>query len=367
MPEFAIPSTQRQRLLVFNLRTDADDHILGFTTRWLNELARYYQHMDVLTTHQGRLAISDNVTVYSTGREQGLSRSRQLWRFYRMLWTLTARHRYDACFAHMQPMFATLSAPILQLRGVPIITWYTHRQLNRMVQSAERVSFRVVSAVPSSFPIASPKLRAIGHGIDTAFFTPDERQPSQPPRIVQVARLTAIKHQHVLLNAVRDLDCEVVLIGDIPDGYDDAYKRQLYQQVESLQLTDRVIFAGAQTPEQVRDWYQSATLAVNLSPPGLFDKGALEAMACGLPTIVSNPAFAPLTGTYQSQLHISAPDDDTQLHTQLKAMLALSQAERQIIGADLRAGVVAHHSLDVLIPRLITVMHTGELAQFEVR
>jgi hypothetical protein len=38
---------------------------------------------------------------------------------------------------------------------------------------------------------------------------------------VQVARLTDIKHQHIILEAAHDLDCEVVFVGDIPDGYDD--------------------------------------------------------------------------------------------------------------------------------------------------
>ncbi|MDQ7035429.1 MAG: hypothetical protein Q9P01_11505 [Anaerolineae bacterium] len=33
-----IPAENRQRLLIFNLRTDIDDHILGFTTQWINAL-----------------------------------------------------------------------------------------------------------------------------------------------------------------------------------------------------------------------------------------------------------------------------------------------------------------------------------------
>ena len=356
-----IPPEQRKRLLVFNLRTDADDHILGFTSRWLNELAQYYDHIDVLTTHKGRLDLAENITVYSTGREDGLGRMAQLIRFYQILGSLTTKNSYDACFAHMQPMFAVLSAPVLTLRGIKVTTWYTHRQLNRMVQLAEKLSFRVVSAVKSSFPIDSLKLRPLGHGIDTDFFQPNHQVKSSPPRIVQVARLTDIKHQHILLEAIQDIDCEVVFVGDIPDGYDDAYKRQLQQQVQAEGLSDKVIFAGAQTPQQVLEWYCSATVAVNLSPQGLFDKGALEGMACALPTIVSNPAFATITGEYQSLLHIPAPDDTQALTIALKKILTLSIEDRQQIGDYLREGIIAEHSLATLIPKLISVMHTGEL------
>lgn len=356
-----IPAEQRKRLLLFNLRTDADDHILGFTTRWLNALAPYYEHVDVLTTHKGRLNVADNVAVYSVGREVGAGRVRRVLKFYGVLGRLLASHRYDACFAHMQPLFAVLAAPLLKLRRVPITTWYTHRQLTRTITLAERVSFRVVSAVESSFPLHTPKLRALGHGIDTDFYKPAPQAYTGRARVLQVARLTQIKHQHILLEAARDLDCEIVFVGDIPDGYEDAYKQRLMRQVADFGMAERVTFAGAQTPQQVRDWHHRATVAVNLSPAGLFDKAALEGMALGLPTIVSNPAFAPLMGTYDAHLHISAPDDVAALRERLQALCNMSATDRTAIGVHLRYGVVAHHSLHELVRKLITVMHTGEL------
>lgn len=359
----AIPQAQRQRLLIFNLRTDADDHILGFTTRWINAIAPYYAHVDVLTTHKGRLALADNVTVYSTGRENDNTRLARTANFYRILSQLLTQYRYDACFAHMQPLFAVLGAPLLTARGVRTTTWYTHRERNQQVEWAVRLSYRIVSAVETSFPLATPKLRVIGHGIDTNVYRPIARPiKSIPLRIVQVARLTDIKHQHILLRAARDLDCEVVLIGDVPDGYDSDYKQGLQLLVNEMGMRDQVIFAGAQTPQEIRQWYQTAALAVNLSPPGLFDKAALEGMASGLPVIVSNPAFAPLTTTHADYLHIPAPNDVDALRARLQHLLGLSTAQRRHIGADLRQRVIDQHSLSALVIKLMHVMHSGELA-----
>lgn len=383
------------RLLLFNLRTDADDHILGFTTTWLNALAKHYDAVDVLTTHAGRIAVAPNVSVYSVGREKGYSQPRRIFEFYRILFSLLLRHRYSACFAHMQPLFATMAGVPLTLFRVPLTTWYTHRQLTRQLRLATFFSRRVVSAVTDSFPLKTPKLRVTGHGIDTEFYKPDlhpqppphcvergsqtnlpsnyssERNAPLPakrggagggdkPCIVYVARLTPIKHQTTLLRAVVPLEAEVVLVGDIPDGYEDAYKRELLALVEELNLADRVIFAGAQTPEQVRDGYHRADAAVNLSPPGLFDKAALESMACGVPTIVSNPAFEPLTALYQSQLQIDSPENVTQLTEKLRDVLALSPEERQRIGQHLREQVIQHHSLKALIEKLVKIVNTGE-------
>ncbi|MEO1287044.1 MAG: glycosyltransferase family 4 protein [Chloroflexota bacterium] len=359
--QISVPREQRQRLLVFNLRTDSDDHILGFTTRWLNELTQYYEHIDVLTTHKGTLAVADNITVYSTGRERGFGRLKQLATFYQTLTTLVLKHHYDACFAHMQPLFAALAAPILQMRGIKVTTWYTHRQTNLPVQLASRWSYRIVTAVESSFPVKTSKLRPLGHGIDPDFYHPSQDNLSSRPRIVQVARLTEIKNQHILLEAVKDLDCEVVFVGDIPDGYDDDYKQKLIAQVARDEMQERVIFAGAQTPEEVVQWYNTAQIAVNLSPAGLFDKAALESMSCATPTIISNPAFADLTGDYDSLLRIESPTDKTALQACIKQILALREAEYQHIGQHLREGIIAHHSLATLIKKLVNVMHTGNI------
>lgn len=355
-----IPENQRQRLLIFNLRTDADDHILGFTTRWINELAHYYSYVDILTTHAGRIAVADNVRVFSTGRERDNSRLARIANFYGHLSRLLLQHHYDACFAHMQPLFAAMGAPLLTLRGVKTTTWYTHRQRNKQVEWATRLSYRVVSAVESSFPVPTPKLRALGHGIDTDFYHPTPH-PTVSNRIVQVARLTDIKHQHILLQAAKNLDCEIVLVGDIPDGFGDGYKQRLHAMVDELGIRDKVIFAGAQTPAQVVEWYQGAAIAINLSPIGLFDKAALEGMACGVPVITSNPEFSPLNGHYDERLRISAPDATDELQQKLDYLLNLSPDKSQTIGIHLREGVIEHHSLTKLVEKLITVMHTGEL------
>lgn len=350
-----------RRLLLFNLRTDADDHILGFTTGWINALAARYDWIDVVTMHRGRLAVADNVTVYSAGREQGYSRAHRLLRFYRLVTGLLLRHRYSACFAHMTPLFAGLAGPLLTLRGVPTTLWYTHRQHTRELVAGTRFSRRVVSAVESSFPVETAKLRPIGHGIETDFFVPGAADIRHSDRIVYVARLTDIKHQHTLIQAVADLDCEVILVGDIPDGYGADYKERLVALVDALALRERVIFTGAQTADQVRDWYQSATIAVNLSPPGLFDKAALEAMACAVPVVVSNPAFDPLTGPWRDSLHIASPEDVGRLRARLAHLLSLPVAERKAIGHGLRERMMAQHSLSALVDKLVSVLETGEL------
>jgi len=349
------------RLLLFNLRIDVDDHILGFTTRWINGLAPYFDHIDVITMHKGRLELPDNVSVYSVGRERGAGRFMRVFHFYRLLLTLLTRNKYVACFSHMTPLFTAMGGVILRLFRVPITTWYTHRNRTRQLQVATWFSRRCVTAVETSYPIPTEKKRPLGHGIDTDFYQPNPNTILDlPPLIVLVARITPIKRQHLLIEAVRDLPVTVALIGGIPDSYEDTYMRNLQAKVNAEGLNDKVHFIGEQTAEQVRSWYQRATIAVNLSPIGLFDKAPLESMACGVPTLVSNPAFGSSNG-HDERLLILDVENIPLLRQRLITLLNLTPKDRLQMSQKAHQGILTYHSLTRLLQNLVRVLKTGEV------
>src|SRR5512132_1096345 len=99
------------RILLFNLATDADDPLLGFTTRWISALAARVEFIHVITMRMGRLNVPDNVRVYSVGKEKGFSELRRLMEFYRLLFRILREDRIDACFSHMITIFTILAAP----------------------------------------------------------------------------------------------------------------------------------------------------------------------------------------------------------------------------------------------------------------
>ncbi len=354
-------------LLLFNLATDADDPLLGFTTDWINRLAAHYDCIDVITMRAGRLAVAPNVTVYSVGKERGYSEPRRLVEFYRLLRQLRRERSYAACFAHMMPLFAVLGAPLL--RDTPIILWYTHRQAYLILRLAERVSTRVTTAGRDSFPLATDKLRVLGHGVDTDFFTPMDVEVGLKPAptsdlayVVHVARLMPIKHQATLIRALPEVPAaHAVFVGDVPPETDTRYRDDLMALARDLGVAERVTFAGNQPREGVRNWLREAAVAVNLSPAGLFDKAVLEGMAVGVPTILNSAAFDDLLGG-DDRLHIPAPDDHAALAADLRELLALAPAVRAAMGAALRQHVIGAHSLDGLIGRLVRVLNTGESA-----
>lgn len=351
-------------LLLFNLATDADDPILGFAEGWAARLAGHFAAVDVITMRAGRLTLPPNARVWSVGKERGLSEAQRAANFYGLLGRALASRRYAACFAHMMPLFALMGGPLLTAFGVPTTLWYTHRQDHRVLRLAARFSRHVVTAAPGSFPFATPKLRAIGHGIDTDFFAPAPLPPADgPPLIVQVARLMPIKRQIVAVRALAAMrqPAHLLLIGGVPPEQNAAYRAEVEQAAADLGVADRVTLAGDQPRAAVRVAYQRAAAAVNLSPPGLFDKAALESMACAVPTLAASPDFDRLLGAHAAALRLPSPDDAEALAARLDALLARPSPERAALGADLRAAVCSAHGLDGLIDRLTSVLLIGDL------
>ncbi len=84
------------------------------------------------------------------------------------------RDRPDALVAHMVPLYVVLAAPFAKPRGIPMLLWYTHWRSDWSLRTATRLCAAALTVDRASYPVDSPKVRAIGHGIDLARFPPRE-------------------------------------------------------------------------------------------------------------------------------------------------------------------------------------------------
>lgn len=353
------------RLLMITQKLDAADPILAFTLDWVRELAARVEHLDVICLEDYTSAgeLPPNVSSHSLGKDRGKNRIRELLTFYQLLIRLAPT--VDAYFSHMVPRYTWLAAPIAGLFQIPQYLWYTHRTDSVELRLATMLCRAVFSAVPDSFPFATAKLNAVGHGINLQLFASDPTvQQATPPLIVQVARLMPIKHQATLIQAADQLKSmglafHIAVIGSVPPGQDQTYLESLQQLVASCGLEDTITFTGGLLPEQVLHYLRQASIAVNLSPPGLFDKAALESMIVGVPTVVSNAAFDGLLRDHRAALRIDSPTDVAGLVTALSALLTSSADDRRLLALDIQGRARTAHSLDGLMDRLVTLIATG--------
>ncbi|MCR6629431.1 MAG: glycosyltransferase family 4 protein [Magnetospirillum sp.] len=346
-------------LLLFNLRTDADDDVLGFTTAWINALARRFDNVHVITMSAGRLAVAANVTVHSLGREKGYSEFRRALIFYRLLWSVLRSGRIDACFAHMNPLFVLMGWPLLAAWRVPVVLWYAHGTVSRVARWCIPLVRTVVTSSSSGFPVATPKRQVIGQGIDTEVFRPDPGDDGgrEAFTVLAVGRLSPVKRLDLTLRAVALVRphvaaLRVVIVGGPASDKDEAEVRRLHALAEQLGLADAVEFRGKMPFPQVRATYALADVYVNTSETGSMDKTVLEAMSMGVPALTSNPAFGDaLLGELGRQVLVAHGDVDA-LAARLRQLAEMSPQARRELGRRQREMVVADHGLDALAAKI---------------
>jgi glycosyltransferase involved in cell wall biosynthesis len=356
---------RRLELLVFNLEMDAASPVLGHATAWVNYLARRCAHVSVITMSAGEIAVEENVSVHSLGKERGYSEPRRLLEFYRLVRRVLRERPIDVCFAHMAPLFAALFAPAAKLRGIPILLWYSHPSRTLTLRIAHRVATRCVTSTPSGFPLRSGKLHLAGHGVDTELFMPPTQPPADYARtVLQVGRLSRIKRvdetlrAFVILTGELGRDIRLRLVGAALTEPDQEYERSLHELCRSAGIEDRVRFEGAVPFREIAARYQQGVVCVNLMESSL-DKAVLEAIASGCVPVSRNAGFRQLARDQELEQLIPDPGPEGLAKT-IAGVLDLPGDERQQISARLRRAVEEEHSLSSLGDRLMG--HIEELA-----
>lgn len=349
----------RLRLLLFNLATDEDDPVLGFTSGWIRALAARCASVDVITMRAGRFDLPANVRVRSVGKEKGHSVPRRIGAFYRVLFQALREGSVDGCFSHMMPAFTVLGSPVLRALRIPLVTWYAHPSLTRTLKLAHHLSDRMVASLPTAYPYRRDKLTVVGQGIDITRFSPGGVE-DDPPLLLSVGRLSAVKDHPTLIAAAAHLQAagerfRLALVGGPVTPTDEVYVRELRAQVEARSLGGRVEWVGPVPPAALTGWYRRCAAHVNLTRTGSGDKSALEAMSCGRPSLVANEGFRDTLGPHAERLWF-AQGDVAGLARRLRDVLHLTVAERARLGGELRQRVVERHALDRLAERLIDVL-----------
>jgi glycosyltransferase involved in cell wall biosynthesis len=234
-----------------------------------------------------------------------------------------------AVVAHMCPIYAVLAAPLARPLGVPVLLWFTHWKASRLLRLAERASTRVLSVDRRSFPLDSPKVRAIGHGIDMSEFSCEGREPHDGPlRALALGRTSPAKGLETIVRAAGLAGVELEIRG--PSLTEE-------ERAERARLGD---VAGDPVPRaEVPALFRRFDVLVNNMRAGAPDKVVYEAAASCLPVLASNPVFDGLLDPewrFERERPESLAD----------AFRRLQGADRAAIGRTLRERVERDHSVE---------------------
>jgi len=252
--------------------------------------------------------------------------------------------RGGAVVAHMCPIYAVLAAPLVRPLRIPLVLWFTHWKASRLLRAAERASTAVVSVDDRSFPLASAKVRAIGHGIDLEEFAClGERADASHLRLLALGRYSEAKGLDVVVRAIAAVEgARLDVHGPTLSEGERGTRRELELLVEELGIGRRVTLGDAVTRSDVPALLGGHDALVNNMRAGAPDKVVYEAAASCLPVLASNPVFDRLLDVEQR----FERDDVGGLADRIRALSALVPAERALIGARLRERVRDGHSVE---------------------
>jgi glycosyltransferase involved in cell wall biosynthesis len=345
------------RLLLITPKVDPADDLFGHVNGWATALANRLERLYVVALWPGRPALPANARFATLGKapDEGgagsiAGRAQWLVRLQRIVARLCLRGEVDAVLAHMGPVFAVAAAPIARLAGRPTFLWYAHGHVSPMLRLAHALVDGVGTSTPEGFRIASDKVTITGQGIDLERFRP----PTEPPardHLLSVGRFSPVKGYETILKALSRpalaarADLDVTLLGGVHSESEAHYLDSLKACARQRGLEQRVRFVEGMPHAEIVPTYQQATLFASASRTGSLDKAVLEAVACGLPPLVCNPAFADLFGAHWPSLSFP-PDEADALAVRLADWLGRSPAERRALAGELRVGIARCHSVD---------------------
>jgi glycosyltransferase involved in cell wall biosynthesis len=280
------------KLLIITQVIDRNDPVLGFFCEWVKEFTKQCEQVTVICLRKGEHDLPENVKVLSLGKEEGVSRIKYLYRFYKYIFS--ERKNYDAVFIHMNQVYAILGGLCWRMMGKKIGLWYAHGRIPFSLRIANMFINTAFASTQQGYGIKTKKLQIVGQGIDVNKFIPVNSYDKYS--IITVGRISPVKRIDLIISAFKKIkekysESKLYIVGSVGLSEHDVYLKDLNNCVKKLNLDNSVIFMGARKHDELPKILANKHVFINMSNTGSLDKAILEAMSCGVPVVSSNESF----------------------------------------------------------------------------
>ncbi len=281
------------------------------------------------------------------------------------------REGVNQIHAHFLSVAGKMATTVAQCTGIPF-TFTLHAQEIYDPASTGELQFRCAAAadvvtvseynrrwLAERHGIPSERVHVVHCGIDPSFFglNGEHAAEASEPLVVCVARLQPIKGLEFLVEACASLKrrgyrFRCAILGEGPE------RPALERRIAEQQLGGVVELMGQQSQEVVRQSLWKAVLFVLPSRSEALSVSTMEAMACGVPAVVTNVGGMAELVEHERCGLLVPPQDAGALAVAIARLLD-DPARRARFGAAAREKVLSEFTLDRQAGQLLEIWGRG--------
>ncbi len=180
--------------------------------------------------------------------------------------------------------------------------------------------------VPYAKNMGASDIQVIYNKVDLEKFSTsiEKKKFFNKPTVISVGRLIKQKNRKYIIEAIKDLDIELLIIGDGPQ-FD-----EINQLIHSLDLEKKVKIIKNISNEELAPYYQAADIfALPMQDLDGIPIPFLEAMACGLPVVTTkhSDSYSEIT----DKAVVFVENKSTEFHNAFKEILSNPDYKKQLV------------------------------------
>jgi len=288
----------KQTLLVLNYAMSEKDPIFSHQADAVVALARNFEKVVVISQNVGRVDVPANVLIVDLKWRQGKNVSNTL-KFLSTLIRICVTEKPNLVFSHMTERLSLLASLPLKVLGIQHFLWYAHTSASRSLKISAKLVDKIFTSTPGSCPIDSSKVHVLGQAIDLSKFNGTSVQTEYPTNFIHVGRLDSSKNIQLLIDQVllNNSTNRLTLVGAPSNPASSLYWDSLKAKNREMLNSKKLIEVGPVPRSELPNLLRKHEVFIHAFE-GSLDKSILEATACGLPVITTNPEYLSIFGCW---------------------------------------------------------------------
>ena len=346
---------QRTHLLIVNYAMDEKHQVFSHQVEVVNNLAKHFDQILVLTGQVGIYSIPENVKVISYDWVEG-KRIISLFKFYKIFLNAILRNKFTCVFSHMTSVQSTLIAPITKIMRLKHFLWYAHTSNNFYLRASRLLLDGIITSTPGSCPISGKKIYPIGQAIDSKKFVKKDNFKGLISKLVHIGRFDPSKKIDVIVEIARKfklINSKITLeiIGSPSSKKYEIFAKGMRNNFMEDTQNGWLKFTPSISRESIPNTIKTYDCFLH-SFEGSLDKALVEATLSGIPVLTINSEYRKIFGSWDLLNPTSNPtlEEEGQLLFKLSDQIVINEINR-------RHGIaMAEHELAGWINRLVGIL-----------